>query len=162
MLTPLILLISSVYANQMAVTSSLPHLSGVVSELCCASEVQYWTYWKRSYYNNVLDSWLSGLAFVDTTDSVHIDHNAERLTVVNVDVTQHDTVTSGAEPFDFSVQGSQILLDRCTGKGNSVFYVATQSHFEGPIVVLHCRFSGDGMIEGHQRWSIEDPWSNTR
>ena len=46
--------------------------------------------------NNVLDSWLSGLAFVDTTDS--IDHNAERLTVVNVDVTQHDAVTRGVEP----------------------------------------------------------------
>jgi hypothetical protein len=103
--------------------------------------------------NNVLDSWLSGLAFVDTTNSVHIDHNAERLTVLNVDVTQHDTVTSGAEPFDFSVQGSQIILDRCTGKGNRVSYVATQSHSEGPVVVLHCRFSGDGKIEGHQRWS---------
>ena len=103
--------------------------------------------------DNIIDSWLRGLAFVDTTNSVHIDHNAERVTVVNVDVTQHDTVTSGAEPFDFSVQGSQILLDRCTGKGNSVSYVATQSHSEGPVVVLHCRFSGDGQIEGHQRWS---------
>lgn len=103
--------------------------------------------------NNVLDSWLRGLAFVDTTDSVRIDHNAERLTVVNVDVTQHDTVTSGAKPTDFSVLGSQILLDRCTGKGDKVSYVATQSHSEGPVVVLHCRFSGDGMIEGHQRWS---------
>ena len=103
--------------------------------------------------NNVLDSWLRGLAFVDTTNSVRIDDNAERVTVMNVDVTQHDTVTSSAKPFDFSVQGTQILLDRCTGKGNKVFYVATQSHSEGPIVVLHCRFSGDGMIEGHQRWS---------
>jgi hypothetical protein len=104
--------------------------------------------------NNVLDSWLRGLAFVDTTNSVRIDHNAERLTVANVDVTQHDTVTSSAKPFDFSVQGSQILLDRCTGKGDKVSYVATQSHSEGPVVVLHCRFSGsDGQIEGHQRWS---------
>jgi hypothetical protein len=65
----------------------------------------------------VLDSWLSGLAFVDTTGSVRIDHNAERVTAVNVDVTQHDTVTSGAEPFDFSVQGSQILLERVTAQG---------------------------------------------
>jgi hypothetical protein len=103
--------------------------------------------------NNVLDSWLRGLAFVDITNSVRIDHNVERVTVVNVDVTQHDAVTSSAKPFDFSVQGSQILLDRCTGKGDKVFYIATQSHSEGPVVVLHCRFSGDGMIEGHQRWS---------
>jgi hypothetical protein len=103
--------------------------------------------------DNVLDSWLRGLAFEDTTDSVRIDHHAERLTVVSVDVTQHSAVTSDAEPTDFSVQGSEILLDRCTGRGNSVSYVATQSHSEGPVVVLHCRFSGDGVIEGHQRWS---------
>jgi hypothetical protein len=44
--------------------------------------------------NNVLDSWLRGLAFVDTTDSVRIDLHAERLTVVNVDVTQHSAVQS--------------------------------------------------------------------
>jgi hypothetical protein len=62
-------------------------------------------------------------------------------------------VTTSAKPFDFSVQGTQVLLDRCTGKGNKVVYVATQSRSEGPVVVLHCRFSGDGMIEGHQRWS---------
>jgi hypothetical protein len=105
------------------------------------------------FMNNVLDSWLRGLAFVDTTDSVRIDLHAERLTVVNVDVTQHSAVTTSAKPFDFSVQGAQVLLDRCTGKGNLVWYVATQSRSEGPVVVLHCRFSGDGMIEGHQRWS---------
>jgi hypothetical protein len=106
------------------------------------------------FINNVLDSWLSGLAFVDTTDSVRIDLHAERLTVVNVDVTQHSAVTTSAKPFDFSVQGTQILLDRCTGKGDKVVYVATQSHSEGPVVVLHCRFSGNnGQIEGHQRWS---------
>jgi len=103
--------------------------------------------------DNALDSWLSGLAFVDTTDSIRIDHNAERLTVVNVDVTQHSTVTRGAKPHDFSVQGSQILLDRCTGKGGRGSFIATQSHSEGPVVALHCRFSGDGWIEGHQRWS---------
>jgi len=105
------------------------------------------------FINNVLDSWLSGLAFVDTTDSVRIDLHAERLTVVKVDVTQYSAVTSSAKPFDFSVQGSQILLDRCTGSGDKVVYIATQSHSEGPVVALHCRFSGDGQIEGHQRWS---------
>jgi hypothetical protein len=103
--------------------------------------------------DNIADSWLRGLAFVDTTNSVTIGHNAERLTVVQVDVHQDDTVTSHAQPFDFSVAGSQILLDRCSGSGDRVTYVATQSHGEGPVVVLHCRFTGGGQIEGHQRWS---------
>lgn len=103
--------------------------------------------------SNVLDSWLRGIAFVDITNSVAIDQNAQRLTVVNIDVTQHATVTSRAEPFDFRVQGTQILLDRCTGKGDWVSFIATQSHSEGPVVVLHCKFTGHGQIEGHQRWS---------
>lgn len=103
--------------------------------------------------NNVVDSWLRSIAFVDTTNSVTIEKGAERLTVVDVDVTQHDTVTSHAKPFDFSVGGAQILLDRVSGKGDQVSYVATQSRSEGPVVVLHCHFEGGGMIEGHQRWS---------
>ncbi len=103
--------------------------------------------------DNIVDSWLRSLAFEDTTNSVRIDQGAERLTVVNVDVRQHKPVTSSAKPFDFRINGSQILLDRCTGQGNRVWYVATQSRSEGPVVVLHCRFDGDGEIEGHQRWS---------
>jgi len=103
--------------------------------------------------DNLVDSWLRGLAFIDTTNSVTIGHNAERLTVEHVDVEQDDTVTSHAQPFDFSVAGSQILLDRCSATGDRVTYVATQSHSEGPVVVLHCRFIGGGQIEGHQRWS---------
>jgi hypothetical protein len=103
--------------------------------------------------DNVVDSWLRYVAFVDTTDSVRIDQHAERLTIFGVDVRQHSIVTSHAQPTDFSVSGSQILFDRCTAQGDRVTYVGTQSRSEGPIVVLHCRFQGSGQLEGHQRWS---------
>jgi hypothetical protein len=103
--------------------------------------------------DNIVDSWLRSLALEDTTNSVRIGKDAERLTIVGVDVQQDVTVTSAAKPFDFAVNGSQILLDRCSGRGDKVFYVATQSRSEGPVVVLHCRFSGGGAIEPHQRWS---------
>ncbi len=103
--------------------------------------------------DNIVDSWLRFVAFEDTTNSVRIEQGAERLTVMGVDVRQQRPVTSSAKPFDFRINGSQILLDRCTGKGDKVWYVATQSRSEGPVVVLHCRFAGDGKIEGHQRWS---------
>jgi hypothetical protein len=103
--------------------------------------------------DNVVDSWLRYVAFVDTTDSVRIDQHAERLTILGVDVQQHSIVTTHAQPFDFRISGSQILLDRCTGRGDRVAYVGTQSGSEGPVVVLHCRFLGGGKIEGHQRWS---------
>jgi len=103
--------------------------------------------------DNVVDSWLRYVLFADTTDSVRIARHAERLTILGVDVQQHSIVTTHAQPFDFRVSGSQILLDRCTAKGDRVTYVGTQSGSEGPVVVLHCRFSGGGRIEGHQRWS---------
>ncbi len=103
--------------------------------------------------DNVVDSWLRSVRFEDTTNAVRIDQGAERLTLVGVEVHQRKAVTSSAKPFDFRINGSQILLDRCSGEGNKVWYVATQSRSEGPVVVLHCRFRGDGTIEGHQRWS---------
>jgi len=103
--------------------------------------------------DDVVDSWLRYVAFIDTTDSVRIDQHAERLTILGVDVQQQSIVTSQAQPFDFRVNGSQILLDRCTGQGDRVTYVGTQSRSEGPVVLLHCRFRGGGKIEGHQRWS---------
>jgi hypothetical protein len=103
--------------------------------------------------DNLVDSWLRSVSFENTTDTMRIGRGCERLTLVEVDVQQHDTVSGHAKPLDFSINGAQILLDRCSGKGDSVFYVATQSGSEGPVVVLHCRFNGDGAIEPHQRWS---------
>lgn len=103
--------------------------------------------------DNIVDSWLRSVAFDNTTNSVNIARGAERLTITSVDVNQRAAVTSHAKPFDFSLSGSQILLDRCSARGDKVFYVATQSRSEGPFVVLHCSFSGDGAIEPHQRWS---------
>jgi hypothetical protein len=103
--------------------------------------------------DNVENSWLRYVAFVDTTDSVRIEQHAERLTILGVDVRQDSIVSSHAQPFDFRVSGSQILLDRCTGRGDRVTYVGIQSRSEGPDVILHCRFQGGGRVEGHQRWS---------
>jgi hypothetical protein len=102
--------------------------------------------------NDVVDSWLQGVNFEETTNSVQIGSDAERVTVLRCDVTQHEPVTSSAKPFDFSTNGSQILFDRCTGKGDATFFFATQARQQGPVVVLHCRFLGDGHIQPHQRW----------
>lgn len=105
------------------------------------------------HIDRVVDAWARDLEFEDITTPVRIERDAERMTLTRVNVIEHESVTSHAKPFFFSVNGSQILIDRCTGTGNTVTYVATQSRSEGPVVVLHCRFDGDGMIEGHQRWS---------
>ena len=101
---------------------------------------------------DTVDSWLSQVALDETTNGVSVNQGSERLTFLKCDVTQHVPVTSHAKPADFAVDGSQILIDRCTGLGDSTFYIATQAVQQGPVVALHCRFLGDGHIQPHQRW----------
>jgi hypothetical protein len=98
------------------------------------------------------DSWLSSVAFEETTNSVSIGSGTERVTVERTSVIQHIPVSSAAKPFDFATDGSQILFDRCSGSGDSTFYFATMEKQQGPVVVLHCRFTGDGHIQPHMRW----------
>jgi hypothetical protein len=103
--------------------------------------------------NDVVDSWMSDVRLEDTTNSIRIESGTERLTIERVDVQQKLAVTSSAKNFQFSSNGTQILFDHCSGKGDGLFYFATQARQEGPVVVLHCRFEGNGRIEPHQRWS---------
>jgi hypothetical protein len=103
--------------------------------------------------DNAVDSWMSNLHFEDTTNSVRLEKGVERVTIKDVSVDEQKSVTSSAKNFEFSVNGTQVLLDRCTGNGNGLFYFATQSRQQGPVVILHCKFLGDGRIEPHQRWS---------
>lgn len=103
--------------------------------------------------SDAADSWVRSVNFVETTQGVTLNGGTERITLLQVDVTQHQAVTSSAKPFDFSINGSQILIDRCTGTGDAVFYMATQARQQGPVVVLHNVFHGDGHLEPHQRWS---------
>ena len=102
---------------------------------------------------NVRDSWISSVHLENTTNSVRIESGTERVTVARVDVQQRASVTSSAKNFQFSCNGTQVLFDRCTGRGDDLFYFATQARQQGPVVVLHCHFDGDGHIQPHQRWS---------
>jgi hypothetical protein len=102
---------------------------------------------------NAVDGWVQSVETDDTTNSIHINSGTERITVLKCDVVAHESVTTPAKPFDYSSNGSQILFDRCTGSGDTTFYFATQARQQGPVVVLHCRFEGDGHIQPHQRWS---------
>ncbi|HEY0308095.1 MAG TPA: hypothetical protein VGB94_08040 [Acidobacteriaceae bacterium] len=103
--------------------------------------------------NDAADSWVESVSFQETTSSVSIDSGTERITVLFTDVVNRVPVIGAAKPFDFSSNGSQILFDRCTGSGDNTFYFATQAEQQGPVVVLHCRFAGNGHIQPHQRWS---------
>ena len=99
------------------------------------------------------DSWVRNVAMIDTTEGVRMDFNSERITLTRVDVEQSKTVTSAARPFDFAINGTQVLVDRAAGTGDKVTYFATESRQKGPVVILNSVFHGDGNLEPHQRWS---------
>ena len=101
---------------------------------------------------DAVDSWVRGVTWEDTTNGVRVNAGSERVTFEDCDIEQHVPVTSNAKPADFAIDGAQILLDRCTGSGDNTFYFATQDREQGPVVVLHCRFTGNGHMQSHQRW----------
>ncbi len=103
--------------------------------------------------NAAADCWLKSLSFHETTSSVGIDAGTERVTVESTDVVNHVPIEGAAKPFDFEANGQQILFDRISGSGDRTFFFATQSAQQGPVVVLHCHFTGNGAIQPHQRWS---------
>jgi hypothetical protein len=101
---------------------------------------------------DVADSWFRSITFQDTTNGVSVSTTSERITFEQCMIEQHTAVTSSAKPADFAIDGSQILLDRCGGFGDNTFYVVTQDRGQGPVVVLHCHFTGNGHMAPHQRW----------
>ena len=101
---------------------------------------------------DAVDSWFRSITFEDTTNGVSVNNGSERITFEKCEIDQHTHVTSSAKPADFAVAGSQILFDRCTGSGDNTFYFATQDRGQGPVVLLHCRFTGNGHMQPHQRW----------
>lgn len=103
--------------------------------------------------NAAADSWVRNVAIADTTEGIRMDFNSERITLTRVDVEQSKTVTSSARPFQFAINGTQVLVDRATGAGDKITYFATESRQQGPVVILNSIFHGDGDLEPHQRWS---------
>ena len=102
---------------------------------------------------DLVDGWLRSVALLDTANGMSVNDASARITFLKCSIVQRVAVTSHAKPADFACNGSQILYDRCTGSGNSTFYFVTQAGKQGPVVLLHCRFLGNGAIEPHQRWS---------
>jgi hypothetical protein len=99
----------------------------------------------------VADAWIRNISISNTVNSIGI--SGRRVTVEKVDI-QHTLPTIGAaKPADLSANGSQLLFNKCSIRGDNVFYLATGAKVSGPNVMLNCNFQGGGWIQPHQRWS---------
>ena len=102
---------------------------------------------------SVKDGWVRNVRILNTTGPVNMDHETQRVTVTRVEITQAEPLIGAAKSADFSIDGTQILVDRSTVTESNVFYIATGARKQGPNVVLNCTFHGDGHVQPHQRWS---------
>ena len=78
----------------------------------------------------------------------------KRITMQQVVVTHTYANLGASKPTDFSIEGSQILLDRCKITGGNMYFVWTASLKPGPNVILNASFRGQGSrVQPHMRWS---------
>ncbi|WPV01110.1 discoidin domain-containing protein [Mucilaginibacter sp. cycad4] len=98
------------------------------------------------------DCWLNDVYCEETMNTTVLAGN--RITMEKV-VVKHTYANLGAsKPTDFSLEGSQNLIDRCEITGGNMYFVWTSSLIPGPNVLLNCTFKGIGSrIQPHQRWS---------
>ena len=97
------------------------------------------------------DCWMRDLFIQDTMNSVGV--NGQRITLQRVAILRTVPHIGASKPAEFSPNGTQILMDRCSVRADNVWFAATGAGFAGPIVLLNCDFYGDSAAESHQRWS---------
>lgn len=106
------------------------------------------------------DCWVRDVICDETMNSVSV--NGRRITLQRVAVNRKAHHQGSSKPAEFAPNGGQVLLDRCSGIGDNVWYSATGGGLAGPIVLLNCTFQGNGRIESHQRWTTGVLYDNCR
>ncbi len=97
------------------------------------------------------DCWMRDVVIDETMNSVGV--GGRRITLERVTVNRKALHQGSSKPAEFAPNGDQVLLDHCSVNADNVWFVGTGAEHSGPIVLLHCTFTGNGHIEGHQRWT---------
>ncbi|MRG44946.1 hypothetical protein GFS24_07465 [Chitinophaga sp. SYP-B3965] len=101
---------------------------------------------------NADDCWVKDVYCEETMNTTTLAGN--RITMQQVVVTHTYTNLGASKPTDFSLEGSQNLIDRCAVTGGNTYFVWTAGQRPGPNVILNSTFRGHGSrIQPHMRWS---------
>lgn len=98
------------------------------------------------------DCWVKNVFAEETMNSTVLA--GDRITMQKVRIVHTYANLGASKPADFSLEGSQNLIDRCEATGGNTYFVWTSSLITGPNVVLNSTFKGIGSrIQPHQRWA---------
>jgi hypothetical protein len=103
----------------------------------------------------VMNAWVHDVVADEFTTGMVVDGSAKWVTLEDSTVERTAPI-DGSEgyPFDYSVDGTGILVQRCTASGDNVFSYATQDRASGPNVVLYFTVEGTPInLQPHQRWA---------
>jgi hypothetical protein len=106
------------------------------------------------------DCWARDVVAEETMNSVGV--GGRRITLQRVGVERAALHQGSSKPAEFAPNGTQVLLDRCTVRGDNIWFCGTGAAVAGPIVLLNCTFTGNGRAESHQRWSTGMLYDNVR
>lgn len=98
------------------------------------------------------DCWARDIFCEETMNSTVLAGN--RITLERIVVTHTYPNLGASKPTDFSLEGTENLIDRCEVTGDNEYFVWTTSLITGPNVVLNSTFRGRGSrVQPHMRWS---------
>jgi hypothetical protein len=103
----------------------------------------------------VMNAWVRDVVADEFTNGMVIDGSSKWVTLEDSTVERTAPIDGDAGyPFDYSVDGTGSLVQRCVASGNNVFSYATQDRASGPNVVLNLTVKGTPInLQPHQRWA---------
>lgn len=105
------------------------------------------------FIGDIVNGWVRNIHIFNTVGSISVD--GKKITLDHIHIVHVLPTIGAAKPADLSVNrnGTQVLFNHCSITGNNMFFFATGAKVSGPIVLLHCIFTGNGWIQPHQRWA---------
>jgi hypothetical protein len=112
----------------------------------------------------LMNGWVQNIKTEGIFNVVEIGAGCKQITVKNIDVTKVVPKNkTGAKSFVLDMNAStQLLFDGITALNlDNIFYVGSGSIGQGPFVIRNCKFSGNGSLQPHMRWSVGMLTENT-
>jgi hypothetical protein len=103
----------------------------------------------------VVDGWVKNVVAHNCQNTIHLSSTTKRITLEDVQIL-HDLAADGSAgyPLDYTIEGTQHLMQRCSSIGDNVYTWATGARVAGPLVVLNSKGAGaHNRFEPHQRWA---------
>jgi hypothetical protein len=103
--------------------------------------------------DRVIDSWAQDCVGQETQNAWNVNKNARRITLDHVINMISTAQTRAAGTGDFSVTGTEVLVNKSQSNGTGDWPFITAATGTGPIVFLNCTSTQAAGISPHQRWT---------